>query len=72
MNLFPGGKQSKHLPRDEWIQHGQDVAVRRGRGNVGQISFFFKVLHNYSHIRKSGFGLSQLTYEYLTYKTMDN
>lgn len=41
MNLFPGGKQSKHLPRDEWIQHGQDVAVRRGRGNVGRISFFF-------------------------------
>lgn len=33
MNLFPGGKQSKHLPRDEWIQHGQDVAVE-GAGEM--------------------------------------
>lgn len=27
-----------------------------GGGNLGRISFF-KVLHNYKHIRKSGFGL---------------
>lgn len=50
MNLFPGGKQSKHLPRDEWIQHGQDVAVRRGRGNVGRISFFFLKCYITIHI----------------------